>query len=249
MQTCNNCQTIFEGKYCKHCGQKASIGRLDIHTIWHELTHAITHADKGVLKLTKDLLISPKEVYLGYFSGKRKTYFSPVMFFLIMIGLVVFLGEKLWDWEDFITQRNDEFGRILHRYEKVRFIIFIPFISLISWIFFYKKYNLAECITFWFFCLGIISFLGILSYVPEAIFIRHRDSIRYFADWLIMIILFIHIFKVFFDRTWWSGIKCFILGFISYIGLIYIFLLLAYYNGLNVDLNLLHVIKDIFKVD
>jgi Protein of unknown function (DUF3667) len=249
MQTCNNCHQSFEGKYCRHCGQKASVGRLDLHTLWHELTHAITHVDKGLIKLTKDLLVAPKKVYTGYFSGKRKTYFSPVMFFLIMAGLVVILGEKLWDFEDYITGRNDEFGRILHRYEKIRFVIFIPLISLLTWLLFYKKYNLAESITFWFFCMGTISFFGILSYLPEVIFIKHRDTIRYFADWLIMIVMFIHIFKVFFERTWWSGIKCFLLGFISYISLAYIFLLLAYYKGLDIDFNLWHLLKDIFAID
>jgi hypothetical protein len=188
-------------------------------------------------------------VYTSYFSGKRKTYFSPVMFFLIMAGLVVVLGEKLWDFEDYITGRNDEFGRILHRYEKIRFVIFIPLISLLTWLFFYKRYNLAESITFWFFCMGTISFFGILSYLPEAIFIKHRNTIRYFADWLIMIVMFIHIFKVFFERTWWSGIKCFLLGFISYISLAYIFLLLAYYKGLDIDFNLWHLLKDIFAID
>lgn len=249
MQTCNNCHQTFEGKYCRHCGQKASVGRLDLHTLWHELTHAITHADKGILKLTKDLLVVPKKVYTNYFRGKRKTYFSPVMFFLIMAGLVVVLGEKLWDFEDHITGRNDEFGRILHRYEKIRFVIFIPLISLLTWLFFYKKYNLAESITFWFFCMGIISFFGILSYLPEIIFIKHRDTIRYFADWLIMIVMFSHIFKVFFEQTWWSGIKCFLLGFISYVSLAYIFLLLAYYKGLDINFNLWHLLKDIFAID
>ncbi len=246
MQTCNNCHQSFQGKYCANCGQKASVGRLNMHTLWHELTHAITHADKGFLKLSKDLLITPSKVYAGYFNGKRKTYFSPVMFFLITVGLIVFLGERLWDLEDYITSRNDEFGRILHRYEKFRFIIFIPVITFITWAFFYKKYNLAESFTFWFFCLGTISFIGLLTYIPQAIFIRNRDTVGYFADRLVVIVMFIHIFKVFFTKTWWSGIKCLLLGIIAYILLAYAYLLFAYYKGLNVDFGLWNLLKDIF---
>ena len=78
---CKNCDRTFEGQFCSHCGQKSGVSELNMHDLIHEFWHSITHTDKGILKLVKDLFLQPKKVYHGYFVGQRKTYFSPVTFF------------------------------------------------------------------------------------------------------------------------------------------------------------------------
>jgi len=78
---CKNCKTNFKGKFCYNCGQKASVGELSMKELLHEGWHSFTHTDKGILKLIKDLTLHPKTVYLNYFNGQRKKYFSPVTFF------------------------------------------------------------------------------------------------------------------------------------------------------------------------
>ena len=243
MQTCNNCHQPFNGKYCTHCGQKATVGRLSLHEVFHELVHAFTHAEKGILRLSKELLISPRKMYMSYFSGKRKTYFSPVMIFLLAIGLLIFLGDRLWDLEHSLTNKPYAFERLINRLDKVRYLIFIPLISLLTWLFFYKRFNVAECLTFWFFCLGLVNIFGIISCLPQFLFMKYRHPINYFSDWIVWIIILTHIFIVFFNRTWWSGIKCFILALSMYILLSYISLLLAYSKGLSIDFNFWHVVN------
>ena len=56
---CNNCKTLFEGKFCSNCGQKSSVGELKMHDLLHEFWHSVTHTDKGILKLIKDLFLHP----------------------------------------------------------------------------------------------------------------------------------------------------------------------------------------------
>jgi len=244
--TCNNCHQQFTGKYCSHCGQKATAGKLSLHEVWHDLVHAFVHADKGILRLSIDIMIRPAKVYHGYFKGKRKTYFSPVMFFLLLAGIYVIMGEKLWDWEDHITGRHDEFGRLLHRLEKERFLIFMPVISLITWGLFYKRYNFAESLTFWFFCSGATFIAGILGYIPQFIWVQHRDVIRYWADWIVFGMILWHVFVVFYKKDWWSGIRCVLLAVICYFLLVYAFALLAYREGVPLELNPWQILKSIF---
>src|SRR5258708_3168998 len=97
---CANCGTAINGKYCYECGQKAHIGRLSMHELFHEIWHGLTHTDKGILKLIKDLCFHPKSVYENYFKGHRKSYFSPVLFFLVTAGLLAYLYGFVYDYED-----------------------------------------------------------------------------------------------------------------------------------------------------
>jgi Protein of unknown function (DUF3667) len=196
--------------------------------------------------LIKELVMTPSKVYHGYFRGQRKNYFSPVMFFLLSIGLLIFLGNEVANLEDQITHRNDEFGRYLHQYQKIRYLICIPLISLFTWAFFYKRFNLAECVAFWFFCLGLACIIGSISCLPQALFIHHRDTVRYYADWLSWIMVMIHIFIVFFDRKVWSAIKCFLLGCSYYLILVYIYTFIAWDAGIPVTFNIYDIIRSIF---
>ena len=57
----------------------------------HEVVHFFTHADKGIFYLVKMLATNPGKVAREYIRGKRKKYFSPLNFFLVVVGLFVFV--------------------------------------------------------------------------------------------------------------------------------------------------------------
>ncbi|HVG40234.1 MAG TPA: DUF3667 domain-containing protein [Chitinophagaceae bacterium] len=65
--------------------------RLNLGHLGHEAVHFITHADKGIFYLIKMLAIKPGHVAREYIDGKRKKYFSPLNFFLLMVGIFVFV--------------------------------------------------------------------------------------------------------------------------------------------------------------
>src|SRR5689334_17205611 len=88
---CKNCEGSFEGKFCSNCGQKADIHRITLKHLFHELFHAITHADKGILLLAKDLLTRPGYVAREYLDGKRKKYFNPLSFMVITAAVSAFV--------------------------------------------------------------------------------------------------------------------------------------------------------------
>ena len=90
---CLNCGSSLgvTQEFCAACGQKAATHRLNLHEIIHDALHHLTHADKSILSLFKQLVVRPGVVAREYIGGKRVKYFKPVNFFLIVGGILVFM--------------------------------------------------------------------------------------------------------------------------------------------------------------
>lgn len=90
IKACPNCSADLESefKFCPNCGQDTHIHRFNLAHIFHEAFHAFTHADKGVFHLIKNLIVRPGIAAREYtLEGKRKQYFNPFSFLLIILGL------------------------------------------------------------------------------------------------------------------------------------------------------------------
>ncbi|MEL6542303.1 MAG: DUF3667 domain-containing protein [Pseudomonadota bacterium] len=78
---CANCGTMFSGKFCPNCGQKAHIHRT-LTAIAHDLIHGVLHLD-GKLSHTLPLLIfKPGRLTRRYIEGERAKFVSPMSMFL-----------------------------------------------------------------------------------------------------------------------------------------------------------------------
>ena len=93
MSACRNCEAaLAEGqRFCGRCGQKADSGRLTLGHIGHDLLHAFLHVDHSILALIKALLLRPGRVAREYVDGRRKKYFGPFAFLVIVVGLASFM--------------------------------------------------------------------------------------------------------------------------------------------------------------
>ncbi len=194
--TCSNCGTQFTSPYCPDCGQKAGVGRLTLHNIVHELWHGFTHTDKGILRLWSDLLLRPATAYHNYFNGKRKSYFSPVVFFLLSFGFYIFFDQKVFDYQDHVNLiqtghlYNNEVGRYVQEHSKYMALVLLPIESLLTWLLFYKRYNLAECITFWLLCVAFSNTILTLLTPVRLLFINYKATTDYLIN-LISIAIFL----------------------------------------------------------
>jgi len=85
---CRNCNGgLSPGQsYCPNCGQKAGADRLTMHEIGHDLVHAFVHVDRSFLSLFRLLLARPGHVAREYVAGKRKRYFGPFTFLVVIVG-------------------------------------------------------------------------------------------------------------------------------------------------------------------
>lgn len=165
--TCKNCETVFEGKYCPNCAQKANTHRFTMKHFLHEAFHALTHTDRGVLFLLKEMFLRPGTVLKDYLAGKRKRYFNPITFFFVITAIQITVSTKLDFFgaffesmqqltESFAAQSGEtvdtssiqESGKtvaVITEYSRLANFIFIPLLSFLSWAFFLKsKYNYTE---------------------------------------------------------------------------------------------------------
>lgn len=210
--TCKNCNSIFNGKFCNQCGQKASVNELNLHDVVHETWHGITHTDNGILRLIKDLFLRPKSVYINYFAGQRKKYFSPVTFFLISAGILLFLGIKIFDYEDYKIKEFNEFGRYALLETKFKTLLLLPFEIFITWILFQKKYNLAKNIVFWLYLNGLLFTIKIILTPVYFAFIANKYEIDLLVSIIQYAVSLTHLILVFGNKKWINIIMLFVVS-------------------------------------
>jgi hypothetical protein len=85
---CRNCDAdVPLGQvYCGNCGQTCATARLTLHEIGHDLLHALVHVDRSGLSLIRMLLVRPGTIALNYVQGKRKRYFGPFSFLVVVVA-------------------------------------------------------------------------------------------------------------------------------------------------------------------
>ncbi len=169
---CLNCEhPVTQGqRFCSFCGQKTAVHRLSLHDVGHEAIHYFTHADKGIFSLLRQLITRPGKVAREYVAGKRRTYFPPLNFFLIVAAIYVFMlttvapstkehiipSEQLARYENIkdpvkkaavgaILERRVKSAQFISKYSNFVAMIATPLISFFLWLFYRKgRYNYTE---------------------------------------------------------------------------------------------------------
>jgi hypothetical protein len=171
--TCLNCgETIdVHHHFCPHCGQKTALHRLTLGEIGHDAVHYFTHADKGIFHLLKLLAKQPGQLARAYVSGQRKSYFSPLNFFLIVAAVCLFMmgiSQKIPGKQETLQRVNYSqsgnqakqqeappdpktirryvnLGKFMGTYGNLIPITAIPLITVLIWLFYLgSRYNYAE---------------------------------------------------------------------------------------------------------
>ena len=170
--SCLNCEENLspEAKFCSECGQKTDTHRLTLGHFFHEVFHAFTHADKGIFYLIKGLALHPGVVAREYLAGKRKKYFNPFTFFLLLMTVYVLSDTLFQKKKEEAISSAEQFSQMpegpektmnIARYErgiKVKefgtkhgnmiAMIAVPYFAFLFWAVYRKrKYNYAEHLT------------------------------------------------------------------------------------------------------
>lgn len=187
---CLNCATMLtaDDRYCPSCGQKADTHRLSMSHIWHDLVHALTHADKGILFTTGLLATRPGVVAREYVIGKRKKYFNPFSYLAIIVGIYLiansFFKPFSQPMDDFrppssakteaqkkkfqaINERRHKFGEFMNHRVNIVLFVSTPFIAFILWMLFRRKgFHYAEHLSTMAYVNGFLSLLTIFIFGP-----------------------------------------------------------------------------------
>ena len=115
------------------------------------------HADKGIFGFVPKLLTSPGLIALDYVQGRRKKYFNPFQYLILVVGFSVFLITKLKYLEQSATMMNPsklpprvaliqhEILEFMNHYFNLVIFLLIPIFAIMSFLFFKKKgFNYAE---------------------------------------------------------------------------------------------------------
>jgi len=195
---CKNCEATFEGKFCSNCGQKADVHRITIKHLFHELFHAVTHADKGILLLAKSLITRPGHIAREYIDGKRKTYFNPLSFLVITAAISAYVIHAAGYYEAMSYRPQSaqtaeyreppsegqlaffklmsEMGKISMNNEKVlELLLIFPLMAFFTWLLFgRKKANFAENLVLSSFIMGQFNIVMTVFFIPA--FLLAKDT-------------------------------------------------------------------------
>jgi hypothetical protein len=174
---CINCYHEFEASnYCPGCGQKNDEHRLTMSHLAHELNHAITHTDKGILLLIKKLFLYPGVVAREYVHGKRKRYFNPLSFVVVTTAISAYISFEAGYYEALGELNNgpskskvySEMMQIVVNNSKIlELLLIFPLASIASWLLFMRRgYNLAENFVLTAFIFGEINVIKSLTCIP-----------------------------------------------------------------------------------
>jgi hypothetical protein len=227
--TCKNCQTTFEGKFCSNCSQRADTHRFTLKHFGHEVFHALTHTDKGIFFLIKELFISPGKVAQEFNSGFRKKYFNPFTFLLIITAVQVFITKKtsfslelansakafteqfvpqnktVNDQKKYeeINQKTDKQVSTATENTKLLMILFIPLLSFLTWVFFKKSgYNYSENLVFNVLVNGELSLFFLLFTVVPFLILPSFVLLWLMIGFVITIIYSLCAYKQFYKQHW-----------------------------------------------
>jgi hypothetical protein len=133
---CLNCGSALEPSqhFCPQCGQNADTHRLNFKHIWHDLIHAFTHADKGIFSLIWQLAFRPGIVAREYVDGKRKKYFNPFTFVILIVGFasVILISSGFTSFSGNSAMPKNPISPFLDRHINLLIFLNIPLLALFN---------------------------------------------------------------------------------------------------------------------
>lgn len=196
---CKNCAVSLQPDYdfCPKCSQKTHLHRISMHEVVHDGIHYFTHADKGLFQLIRDLAQKGGIVAREYVQGKRKKYFSPLNFFLIVAALNLFAinADENSGRPDMARKQAMEYYKIkdagrrqvflriydrqveaidfIKRHSNKTVLVMLPIMALVFWLFYRKgPYNFTEhliaCMYMYGFCTLVFVLLALSNLIVKA---------------------------------------------------------------------------------
>ncbi|MCB2408316.1 DUF3667 domain-containing protein [Hymenobacter lucidus] len=158
---CLNCgQPELTGNYCPACGQKRP-HRLSVRHVLHEIVHSFTHADSTIGRYIMQVLLQPGQVVADYLAGRRKRYFNPFQFLLLVVGFAAAAAALLHYYDltgnemqqryashmaALHVARVGEYFRYVGKYYNIWWLLLLlPIYSLFTWLIYRPRgLNYAE---------------------------------------------------------------------------------------------------------
>lgn len=209
---CKNCGNIITDKYCSRCGQEMITGRLTTGWLVKKFAETITHADHGIIRIIKELSFHPARISHEYIEGRRKKYFSPVKYLVVVVSLsailVAYLEMSRVPFEPSFAASSEiddlvEYRYFNHNYYKYYLFLSIPLAALISYLVFRNSgFSYAENLVLNTYILSQVVLLHTVLIIPLVIYSSSFDDLIIF---FYMILAALYLFWSYF--TFFKGKK------------------------------------------
>jgi len=237
MQTgkCLNCEAelVASNQFCSNCGQKADTHRLNLGHIGHELIHSFFLTYKGFFSLAWEMIYRPGHIAREYVEGKRKKYFSPFSFLVIIVAVSTFFVAN-WDLMLIDVKKVNPVSKFISQHFNLIIFCTVPLIALFSWLLFKRQgKNYAEHLTLAAFVSGERSLFFTLIVVPLWIFARDHYFVVLYS-YLAVFFIYYAWASMQFNRkyTVWAFIKGILVSVIvqGIVSMVIISCILIYYK-------------------
>jgi hypothetical protein len=260
---CGGAITVSQ-KFCPKCGQQTGLPRLTMRQLSRDFLQKLLHAEQGLLKLFRGLLLRPGPTAVEYVEGKRKTYFNPFGFLAICITLMVLYNKWIKPYGDLpvpdpdilANMPDEEYKRLytlsVDRIARVQdfanrnlnliSVLVTPYFSFSLWLFYRNRNrNMAEITVAYLLYTGFTNVVSSLLFSPLLAMVRNTPMYYYLfcTSLLLQTFYFAWGFKVFFGyRTTRNYFKVllvlWLIGFIGLILLIASYFIYAYHGAYNI---------------
>jgi hypothetical protein len=229
VSSCANCDApLISGQgYCGTCGQRTGRGRLTMRDIGHDVLHAITHADHSIFALVKALALRPGHVARAYVDGRRKRYFGPFAFLVIMVGLASFvIAIAGIEWFRPIT--DSRAAGFLQRHINLVILMQMPVLAAWCTLFFWsERLHYAEHLVLAAYTTGLRMLFLALVATPVMYFTRQDSAapvvaILYYGLWLTYFAF--AAVQFYRGKTWWIACRAILAGILGQVATTFIIL-------------------------
>lgn len=190
-----------------------------MHEVFHDAIHYFTHADKGIFQLLKELALHNGKVAREYVNGRRKKYFPPLNFYLLVAAIHVFTAticEKntahqvrtAYQAADHSSmqairmQRLVEANHFLNHYGNLTAMFILPFTALILFLFYKKgRYNYTEHLIASMYMAGFCILIYATLLLPAVTIFNIPGSIGAAVFFLLQLVYFTTFYYNFFEKT------------------------------------------------
>lgn len=234
--------------YCGACGQKAVHGRLDLHEVLHDATHAFLHADFGLVRLLRGLALHPATTYREYLAGARKKYFNPVLFLLLVEGFYIVAASAVIRRAAGVTGSTPQVAAELAvlQADKLKYLVGIPLVTAIAWLLFRARYHVAEVVVFWCLCFGFITAVDMIGFPLQYLLPAQREAIKYAFGWVAGLLMAWHILAFFGERRLRTIVACVTLTLVAQVAMNYAYRTVYLLKGFDVPMGLVPTLRDSF---
>ena len=222
---CLNCGAALQGNFCVQCGQRASTKRINFKETLNSFLGLTFSLDGPLLLTIKLLFVNPGKLFREYIAGKRKTYYKPVAFFVLITAVHLIL-RALINFDplegEFVNNGQENLSGLEAKIEEAarlvseninNFMFFLVFsIAFMLKLFFRKAYNLAEYTSIGLFMVSAYILFKIITMFIAKFAMIDIDNIGLA---ILILLIFYSSFSLFRNFNFWSVVKYSLVSLLS----------------------------------